>query len=73
MITFLVIGVLVFAVKIVFLAIKAAWSITKGILLAVGIPVMLVALFAAGLAVLAIPLLVIALLAVFLLPIVKGV
>lgn len=60
MITFLVIGVLVFAVKIVFLAIKAAWSITKGILLAVGIPVMLVALFAAGLA-------------VFLLPIVKGV
>ena len=73
MITFPVIGVLVFAVKIVFLAIKAAWSITKGILLAVGIPVMLVALFAAGLAVLALPLLVIALLAVFLLPIVKGV
>ena len=60
MITFLVIGVLVFTVKIVFLAIKAAWSITKGILLAVGTPVMLVALFAAGLA-------------VFLLPIAKGV
>lgn len=73
MITLFVIGILVFTVKLVHFAVKAAWGITKGVLFAIGIPALLIVLFLAGLVTLAIPLLILALLAAFLLPVLKGI
>lgn len=72
MITLFVIGILVFTAKLVHFAFKAAWGITKGILFVIGIPALLIVLFVAGLAVLAVPLLALALLAAFLWPALKG-
>ena len=72
MITLFVIGILVFTVKLVHFACKAAWGITKGILFVIGIPALLIVLFVAGLAVLAVPLLLLALSAAFLWPVLKG-
>ncbi len=72
MITLFVIGILVFTVKLVHFACKAAWGITKGILFVIGIPALLIVLFVAGLAVLAVPLLLLALLAAFFWPVLKG-
>ena len=72
MITLFVIGILVFAVKLIHFACKAAWGITKGILFVIGIPALLIVLFVAGLAVLAVPLLLLALLAAFFWPVLKG-
>lgn len=73
MITLFAIGILVFTMKLVHFAVKAAWGITKGVLFAVGIPALLTLLFVAGLVSLAVPLLILALLAAFLLPVLKGV
>ena len=72
MITLFVIVILVFTVKLVHFACKAAWGITKGILFVIGIPALLIVLFVAGLAVLAVPLLLLALLAAFFWPVLKG-
>ena len=72
MITLFVIGILVFAVKLIHFAVKAAWGITKGVLFVIGIPALLIVLFVAGLAVLAVPLLLLALLAAFFWPVLKG-
>ncbi|MGN1025779.1 MAG: hypothetical protein ACI4P4_05165 [Faecousia sp.] len=72
MITLFVIGIIVLTAKIVHLACKAAWGITKGILFVIGIPVFLIVLFVAGMVSLAVPLLVLALLAAFFLPVLKG-
>ena len=66
MITLFVIGILVFIVKLIHFACKAAWGIAKGVLFVIAIPALLIALFAAGFAVLAVPLLLLALLAAFL-------
>ena len=73
MITLFIIGVIVFAVKLIHFACKAAWGITKGVLFVIGIPALLIVLFVAGLVSLAIPLLIFALLAAFLLPVLKGI
>ena len=73
MITLFVIGIIVFTAKLVHFAFKAAWGITKGILFVVGIPALLIVLFFAGLVSLAIPLLLLALLAAFLWPVLKGI
>ena len=72
MITLFVIGILVFTGKLISFAIKAAWGITKGVLFVIGIPALLIALFVGGLVSLAVPLLLLALLAVFLWPVLKG-
>lgn len=72
MITLFVIGIIVFTVKLVCFAVKAAWGITKGILFVAGIPALLIVLFVAGLTVFAVPLLLLALLAAFLWPVLKG-
>ena len=71
MITLFVIGILVFTGKLIHFACKAAWGITKGVLFVMGIPVLLIVLFIAGLAALAVPLLVLALLAAFFLPLLR--
>lgn len=57
-----VFGILVFTGTLIHFAVKAAWGITKGVLFVIGIPVLL---FIAGLVILA-------LLAAFLLPVLKG-
>ena len=73
MITLFVIGIIVFTVKLVRFAVKATWGITKGVLFVIGIPALLIVLFVAGVVSLAIPLLILALLAAFLWPVLKGV
>lgn len=72
MITLFVIGILILTFRIIHFAVKAAWSLTKGILFGIGLPVLLLVLFVTGLVSLAIPLLALALLAAFLCPILKG-
>lgn len=62
-----------FTGKLVHFACKAAWGIMKGVLFVMGIPALLIALFVAGLVSLAIPILVLALLAAFLWPVLKEV
>ena len=73
MITLFIFGIIVFSVKLVCFAFKAAWGITKGVLFVIGIPALLMVLFVAGFVSLAIPLLLLALLAAFLWPALKGV
>ncbi|MGN0518880.1 MAG: hypothetical protein ACI4II_09185 [Acutalibacteraceae bacterium] len=71
MITLFVIGIIVFIAKLVLFAFKAAWGITKGALFVIGLPAILIVLFAAGLVLFVIPILCLALLASFFLPILK--
>ena len=71
MITLFVTGIIVFTVKLMHFAVKAAWGITKGVLFVIGIPALLTVLFVAGLVSLAVPLLILALVAVFLGPVLK--
>ena len=73
MITLFIIGIIVFTVKLIHFALKDAWGITKGVLFVIGIPALLIVLFVAGFVSLAIPLLLLALLAAFLWPALKGV
>lgn len=73
MITLFIIGIIVFIAELVCFAFKAAWGITKGVFFVIGIPTLLIVLFIAGLVYLAIPLLILALLAAFLWPILKGI
>ncbi|MGN0733100.1 MAG: hypothetical protein ACI4LC_02880 [Emergencia sp.] len=68
MITLMTIGIIVLSIKLILLAVKAAWGITKAVLFVAFLPVILVVLLIAGLASVAGPLLVIGLLAAFLLP-----
>ena len=73
MIALFVIGILVFTGKLIHFALKAAWGITKSALFVIGIPALPIVLFIAGLVSLAIPLLILALAAAFLWPVLKGV
>lgn len=66
--TLFIIGMVVLTVKLVALTLSVTWGLTKTILFGVGIPVILAALFIAGLTAFAVPLLILALLGVFLLP-----
>ena len=58
----------VLTVKLVALTLSVTWGLTKTILFGVGLPVILAVLFIAGLTAFAVPLLILALLGVFLLP-----
>ena len=58
----------VLTVKLVALTLSVTWGLTKTILFGVGLPVILAALFIAGLPAFAVPMLILALLGVFLLP-----
>ena len=66
--TLFIIGMLVLTVKLVALTLSVTWGLTKTILFGVGLPVILAVLFIAGLTAFAVPLLILALLGVFLLP-----
>lgn len=61
----------VLTVKLVALTLSVTWGLTKTILFGVGLPVILAVLFIAGLTAFAVPLLILALLGVFLLPAVR--
>ena len=58
----------VLTVKLVALTLSVTWGLTKTILFDFGLPVILAVLFIAGLTAFAVPLLILALLGVFLLP-----
>ena len=58
----------VLTVKLVALTLSGTWGLTKTILFGFGLPVILAVLFIAGLTAFAVPLLILALLGVFLLP-----
>lgn len=64
----LIIGMVVLTVKLVALTLSVTWGLTKTILFGVGLPVILAVLFIAGLTAFAVPMLILALLGVFLLP-----
>ena len=66
--TLFIIGMVVLTVKLVALTLSVTWGLTKTILFGVGLPVILTVLFIAGLTAFAVPLLILALLGVFLLP-----
>lgn len=65
MITLCVIGILILLFKLIVLACKATWGITKALLFIIGLPVILIGLLVAGLVSLAAPILLITLIAVF--------
>lgn len=67
------IGILVLTVKMAALALKVTWGLIKAVLVVIGLPVILVVLFVGGLVTAAVPLLIIALLAAFFLPAVRGI
>lgn len=71
MITLCVIGILILSVKLIILACKATWGITKALLFIVGLPVIFIGLLIAGFLSLAGPLLLITLIAVFIWSFVK--
>lgn len=71
MITLFIIGTVIFVLKMTAFAIKAAWGIAKAVLFVVGIPVILIGLLISGIVTFAVPLLLIALLGAFLLPLIK--
>lgn len=73
MITLFAIGILILVFKLVRFALRATFGIVKGVLIAIGFPVLLIVLFAVGLTAFAVPLLLIGLLAAFLLPVRKGI
>ena len=68
MITLFIVGLLIFAIKVALLGVKAAWGIAKALLFVLGIPVLLIALLIIGLTYLAVTLLIVALVAAFLVP-----
>lgn len=69
MITIFVIGILIFVFKMIGLAMRAAWGITKGLLVIVIFPMLLVGLFLAGITAVAVPVLIIVCLAAMLSPV----
>lgn len=71
MITLMIIGIVLLTLKSVSLAIRLAFGLTKGILFVVFLPLILVGMIIKGLLMLAGPVLIIALLAAFLLPLRK--
>jgi len=68
MITLFVIGMIVFVFKMVSLALRLAWGVTKWALLIFAVPAALIGLLVAGIRYLALPLLGIGLIAAFFTP-----
>lgn len=58
MITLFIIGMVVLTVKLMALTLSVTWGLTKTILFGVGLPVILAALFIAGLTAFAVPLMI---------------
>lgn len=65
MITLFVLGILILSIKLIVLACRATWGLTKALLFIVGLPIILIGLLVAGFVSLAAPLLLITLITVF--------
>lgn len=72
MITLLVIGIIILAVKMVLFSLKAAWGLAKILTFVILLPVILLAMLIIGLLHAVIPILLIALLLSFLVPKLRG-
>ncbi|MDY2789878.1 MAG: hypothetical protein SOT70_03700 [Lachnospiraceae bacterium] len=72
MITLLVIGIIILAVKMVLFSLKAAWGLAKILTFVILLPVILLAMLIIGLLHAVIPILLIALLLSFLIPKLRG-
>ena len=72
MITLLVIGIIILAVKMVLFSLKAAWGLAKILTFVILLPVILLAMRIIGLLHAVIPILLIALLLSFLIPKLRG-
>ena len=72
MITLLVIGIIILAVKMVLFSLKAAWGLAKILTFVILLPVILLAMLIIGLLHAVIPILLIALLLSFLIPTLRG-
>ena len=72
MITLLVIGIIILAVKMVLFSMKAAWGLAKILTFVILLPVILLAMLIIGLLHAVIPILLIALLLSFLIPKLRG-
>ncbi|MDD7719399.1 MAG: hypothetical protein PUJ11_07885 [Eubacteriaceae bacterium] len=68
MITLMTIGIIVLSIKLIIIAFKAAWGITKAVLFVAFLPLILIGMLVAGLAALAAPVLIIGLIGAFLIP-----
>lgn len=71
MIILFVIGTVLFMLKMIIYAIKAAWGISKAFIFVIGIPIILIGLMISGILTFAVPLLLLALLGAFLPPAIK--
>ena len=72
MLTLLVIGIIILAVKMVLFSLKAAWGLAKILTFVILLPVILLAMLIIGLLHAVIPILLIALLLSFLIPKLRG-
>ena len=72
MITLLVIGIIILAVKMVLFSLKAAWGLAKILTFVILLPLILLAMLIIGLLHAVIPILLIALLLSFLIPKLRG-
>lgn len=72
MITLLIIGILVLAVKLICFTVGAAWGILKAVVTVLCLPIVLLGLIIAGLFQVAVPLLIIALAVAFIWPRVRN-
>lgn len=70
---FIMLGILILVVKLIFFAIKMAWGISKIVFYIIGIPLILVGLLLAGLVQVVIPLLLIVLAVSFIWPLIKNI
>ena len=68
MITLMTIGIIVLSIKLIIIAFKAAWGITKAVLFVAFLPLILIGMLVTGLAALAAPVLIIGLIGAFLIP-----
>ena len=68
MITLMTIGIIVLSIKLIIIAFKAAWGITKAVLFVAFLPLILIGMLVAGLAALAAPVLIIGLIGAFMIP-----
>ena len=71
MITLLILGILIFIVKVALVGVKAAWGLSKLLIAILCFPIVLLVLFFLGLIYVSLPLLIIALLVLFLRPVLR--
>ena len=72
MITLLIIGIVILVAKLIWWAIKAAWTIFRAVIWVVGLPFVIVGMFLVGLIKASFLVLIIAIAAAFVVPLITG-